>query len=65
MAEGFNKLRTPHTSAICITHYQRMLDYIRPDVVHVMLNGRIVSTGGPDLAYRIEEQGFDWLKEDM
>ena len=65
VAEGFNKLRTPHTSAICITHYQRMLDYIRPDVVHVMLNGRIVSTGGPDLAYRIEEQGFDWLKEDM
>ena len=63
VAEGFNKLRTPHTSAICITHYQRMLDYIQPDIVHVMLNGQIVRTGGPDLAYRIEGEGFDWLKE--
>ena len=63
VAEWFNKLRTPHTSAICITHYQRMLDYIQPDIVHVMLNGQIVRTGGPDLAYRIEEEGFDWLKE--
>lgn len=62
VAEGFNKLRTPKTSAICITHYQRMLDYIHPDVVHVMLDGRIVRTGGPDLAYKIEREGFDWLK---
>lgn len=63
VAEGFNKLRTPQTAAICITHYQRMLDYIKPDIVHVMLNGRIVRTGGPDLAYKIEDEGFDWLKE--
>ena len=62
VAEGFNKLRTPQSSAICITHYQRMLDYLRPDVVHVMLNGYIVKTGGPELANRIEEEGFDWLK---
>ncbi len=62
VAEGFNRLRTEQTSAICITHYQRMLDYIKPDIVHVMLAGRIVRTGGPDLAYRIEEEGFDWLK---
>ena len=62
VAEGFNKLRTPQSSAICITHYQRMLDYLRPDVVHVMLNGCIVKTGGPELANRIEEEGFDWLK---
>lgn len=62
VAEGFNRLRTENTSAICITHYQRMLDYIKPDIVHVMLAGRIVRTGGPDLAYRIEEEGFDWLK---
>ena len=64
VAEGFNRLRTENTSAICITHYQRMLDYIKPDIVHVMMDGRIVRTGGPDLAYRIEEQGFDWLKEE-
>ena len=62
VAEGFNRLRTPQTSAICITHYQRMLDYLRPDIVHVMLNGRIVKTGGPDLAQRIEAEGFDFLK---
>ncbi len=65
VADGFNKLRTPETSAICITHYQRMLDYIKPDIVHVMMNGRIVKTGGPDLAYKIEEQGFDWLKDEV
>lgn len=65
VADGFNKLRTPETSAICITHYQRMLDYIKPDIVHVMMNGRIVRTGGPDLAYKIEQQGFDWLKEEV
>ena len=64
VAEGFNRLRTENTSAICITHYQRMLDYIKPDIVHVMMDGRIVRTGGPDLAYRIEAQGFDWLKEE-
>ncbi|MBP5360220.1 MAG: Fe-S cluster assembly ATPase SufC [Bacteroidaceae bacterium] len=63
VAEGFNRLRTPQTAAICITHYQRMLDYIKPDIVHVMLDGRIMRTGGPDLAYRIESEGFDWLKE--
>lgn len=65
VAEGFNKLRTPQTSAICITHYQRMLDYIKPDIVHVMLDGRIVRTGGPELAYKIEDEGFDWLKEPL
>ncbi len=64
-ADGFNKLRTPQTSAICITHYQRMLDYLKPDVVHVMMNGRIVKTAGPELAYKIEQQGFDWIKEEM
>ena len=62
VADGFNKLRTETTSAIVITHYQRLLDYIRPDFVHVLLNGRIVKTGGADLAREIEEQGFDWIK---
>ncbi|MBQ2456767.1 MAG: Fe-S cluster assembly ATPase SufC, partial [Bacteroidaceae bacterium] len=54
VAEGFNKLRTPQTSAIVITHYQRLLDYLKPDVVHVLLDGRIVKTAGPELAFEIE-----------
>ncbi len=62
VAEGFNKLRTPQTSAMIITHYQRLLDYIRPDVVHVLMNGKIIKTAGPELAEQIEKQGFDWLK---
>ena len=53
VAEGFNKLRTPQTSAIVITHYQRLLDYIRPDFVHVLLDGKIVKTAGPELAKEI------------
>ena len=62
VAEGFNKLRKADTSAIVITHYQRLLDYLKPDVVHVLIDGRIVKTGGPELAGEIEERGFDWLK---
>lgn len=62
VAEGFNKLRTPQTSALVITHYQRLLDYLKPDIVHVLLGGRIVKTGGPELATEIENNGFDWLK---
>lgn len=62
VAEGFNKLRTPETSALVITHYQRLLDYLKPDIVHVLLGGRIVRTGGPELAAEIENNGFDWLK---
>jgi Fe-S cluster assembly ATP-binding protein len=62
VAEGFNKLRTKETSAMVITHYQRLLDYIRPDVVHVLLNGKIVMTGKAELAEEIEEKGFDWIK---
>ena len=58
VAEGFNKLRTPETSALVITHYQRLLDYLKPDIVHVLLNGRIVKTGGPELALEIEKKGF-------
>ena len=65
VAEGFNKLRTPESSALVITHYQRLLDYLRPDIVHVLLNGRIVKTGGPDLATDIENRGFDWIKAEM
>ena len=65
VAEGFNRLRTPETSALVITHYQRLLDYLHPDVVHVLLDGRIIRTGGPELATEIEQRGFDWLKEDV
>ena len=59
VADGVNKLRTPETASIVITHYQRLLDYIVPDVVHVLKNGRIVATGGRELVDRIETQGYD------
>ncbi len=63
-ADGFNKLKTPQTSAMVITHYQRLLDYLKPDTVHVLLGGRIVKTGGPELAKEIEARGFDWIKKE-
>ena len=59
VAEGFNKLRTPQTSALVITHYQRLLDYLKPDIIHVLIGGQIVYTGGPEVATMIEEKGFD------
>ena len=65
VAEGFNKLRSAETSAMVITHYQRLLDYIRPDVVHVLIDGLIVKTGGPELAIEIENKGFDWIKNSI
>jgi Fe-S cluster assembly ATP-binding protein len=65
VAEGFNKLRKPETSAIVITHYQRLLDYLHPNVVHVLIDGRIVKTAGPELAAEIEKKGFDWIKEEV
>ena len=61
VAEGFNRFRNVKTSAMVITHYQRLLDYIRPDVVHVLIDGRIIRTGGPELARQIEDNGFDWI----
>ena len=60
--KGFNKLRTPQTSALVITHYQRLLDYLKPDIIHVLIGGQIVKTGGPELALEIDEKGFDWIK---
>ena len=65
VADGFNTLRTQETSAIVITHYQKMLDYLKPDVVHVLIDGAIVKTGGPELAKEIETRGFDWIKEEI
>jgi Fe-S cluster assembly ATP-binding protein len=65
VAEGFNTLRKENTSAMVITHYQRLLDYLKPDIIHVLLDGRIVKTAGPELAREIEERGFDWIKEEI
>lgn len=63
VAEGVNKLKTPETSCIVITHYQRLLDYIKPDIVHVLYEGRIVMTAGPELALELEKRGYDWIKD--
>lgn len=65
VAEGVNKLKTPETSVIVITHYDRLLDLIKPDVVHVLYNGRIVKTGGAELAKEIEARGYDWIKAEV
>lgn len=59
VAEGFNKLRNKKTSTLVITHYQRLLDYLHPDIIHVLIGGKIVHTGGPEVATMIEEEGFD------
>lgn len=63
VSEGVNALRGPDFGAVVITHYQRILNYIQPDFVHIMLAGRIVESGGPELALQLEEQGYDWVKE--
>ena len=64
VAQGVNKLRTPQNAFIIITHYQRLLEYIVPDFVHVLYNGQIVKSGNKDLALELEEKGYDWLKEE-
>ena len=63
VANGVNALRTPQNATIVITHYQRLLDYIKPDVVHILYNGRIVYTSGPELALELEEKGYDRIKQ--
>ncbi|MCF7222432.1 Fe-S cluster assembly ATPase SufC [Marilutibacter chinensis] len=63
VAEGVNALRSPERAFLVITHYQRLLDYIKPDVVHVLADGRIVETGGPELAMELEQHGYAWLKD--
>jgi Fe-S cluster assembly ATP-binding protein len=62
VAGGVNKLRSADNAVVVITHYQRLLDYIKPDFVHVLFNGRIVKSGGPELAHELEEKGYDWIK---
>lgn len=65
VATGVNKLKTKDNATIVITHYQRLLDYIKPDFVHVLYKGRIVKSGGADLALVLEEKGYDWIKEEF
>ncbi|MEH6406871.1 MAG: Fe-S cluster assembly ATPase SufC [Leeuwenhoekiella sp.] len=65
VANGVNKLRTPENAVIVITHYQRLLEYIVPDFVHVMVDGKIVKSGGKELAYELEEKGYDWVKAEL
>ncbi len=63
VAEGVNALKSPEFGVLVITHYQRILNYIKPDYVHIMLDGQVAETGGAELALQLEEQGYDWLKE--
>ncbi|HBC20646.1 MAG TPA: Fe-S cluster assembly ATPase SufC, partial [Porphyromonadaceae bacterium] len=65
VAGGVNALRSADNATIVITHYQRLLDYIKPDIVHVLYKGRIVRTAGPELALELEERGYDWIKEEV
>ena len=65
VAKGVNKLKRPDNATLVITHYQRLLDYIIPDFVHVMLDGKIVKSGTKELAYELEEKGYDWIKEEV
>ena len=65
VAEGVNKLRNPERAIIVVTHYQRLLDYIVPDFVHVLYKGRIVKSGPKELAFELEEKGYDWIKAEV
>ena len=65
VANGVNKLKSKDNSTIVITHYQRLLDYIVPDIVHVLYKGRIVKTAGKELALELEEKGYDWIKKEV
>jgi len=65
VANGVNKLKTKDNASIVITHYQRLLDYIIPDYVHILYNGRIVKTAGKELALELEEKGYDWIKNEV
>ena len=65
VANGVNKLKNENNAVLVITHYQRLLDYIVPDFVHVLMNGKIVKSGGKELAYELEEKGYDWIKAEI
>jgi len=63
VSEGVNTLRGPNLGILVITHYQRILNYIKPEFVHIMMDGRIIESGGPELALRLEEHGYNWLRD--
>ena len=65
VSDGVNKLRSDDNAMVLVTHYQRMLNYIRPDKVHVLIDGRIVRSGGPELALELEEKGYDWIRDSV
>ena len=65
VSEGINRLRSPSRSTLLITHYQRMLDYVQPDFVHVLMDGRIVESGDGSLAQHLEEHGYDWVRDQV
>ena len=65
VANGVNKLKSPENAVVVITHYQRLLDYIIPDFVHVLMDGKIVKSGGKELALELEEKGYDWIKAEI
>ena len=65
VSDAVNALRSPDRSFIIVTHYQRLLNYIVPDFVHVLYNGRIVKTGDKELAHKLEAEGYDWIKEEV
>ena len=65
VSQGVNALRERGMGSLIITHYQRILDYIKPDFVHIMLDGRIVDEGGPELVHKLEDQGYDWIREEV
>jgi Fe-S cluster assembly ATP-binding protein len=65
VSEGVNGLKSPDLGVLVITHYQRILNYIRPEHVHILVDGRVVMTGGPELALELEERGYDWVKESV
>jgi Fe-S cluster assembly ATP-binding protein len=65
VANGVNKLKNENNAVLVITHYQRLLDYIIPDFVHVLMDGKIVKSGGKELAHELEEKGYDWIKSEL
>jgi Fe-S cluster assembly ATP-binding protein len=65
VSEGINTLKNSNLGILVITHYQRMLNYLKPDVVHVMADGKILMSGGPELALRLENEGYEWIKSSL
>ena len=65
VAEGINRFHSNQTGILMVTHYQRLLDYVKPDFVHVMIDGRLVKSGGPELALKLEERGYEWVEAEM